>query len=196
MEVNELKKCKKCGNTERVWYEGYCEKCYGEIYKQKQIEQDQNKQENENKIIYDSNIYTSNSSKSQLGMKWFNFFKIIMIFSLVVRCLNSFNGFIQDIMTYDNSIIVLVSFINFGFCYYQYVVYRDLKNEKENSVDNLLIFLTINFFLLIINEFMKEPYESSFYFLGYFLGASTFYIPNLIYFYKRKDIYRNKGEKI
>ena len=187
----EEKRCKKCGSIERVWYEGYCEKCYGEIYRQKQEETKKQETPIPQKTItqQDSPYNLNYSEPLKLGMKWFEFYKRALLFFLIFNCLTSVNNFIYNTIKYNNQIVVLVSFINFSICY-QYTIYRDLKNQKEDAVKNLLIFLIISFFIIIISKLITNPYESPAHFMGYFLGVAIIYIPNLIYFYKRRDVYR------
>ena len=191
METNELKKCKNC-STDRVWYEGYCQNCYGEIYKQRQVEiqEEQKKNYIENPTIKN---YSYEPPKQELGMNWFNFYtNVIMIIFIMINLLNAINTFFYDFTQFENSIVIFNATINFGFCYYRYIVYKDLKNKIPNSIDNLLIFLTINLFIQMFNVFITKPEETSAYFMGYFFGLLTIYIPNLIYFYKRKDIFKYK----
>ena len=195
METKELKKCKNCGSTDRVWYEGYCQNCYGEIYKQRQaeIKKEQQKIEEEKHKRYIENQtikhYSYEPPKQKLSMNWFNFYVTAMPFFIIIYALNIISTFIYNAIQYNNVTVIITLVLDAVFCYYQYYVYKQLKNQIANAVENLLIVLVVNLFFKMLNVSVENPDE----YVINVIVLLIYYVPNAIYFYKRKDVFRNDG---
>jgi hypothetical protein len=152
------------------------------------------------KLIDDSNVFnvekklsdfpkkTNKKEPKELSMSWFDSYVSIMPLFIILYALSTIDSFFNNSIFSNNSLFILGCLIDIVYCYYQYKTYKDLKNSEPNSVNNLLIILGINFFYKSLLACYHSTYYTTYPF--YVLIYGIYYVPTLIYFFKRRNVYK------
>ena len=136
-----------------------------------------------------------NNNKKNLSMKWFNIYINVMIVFCILNAL-SLSLYINYFSNNIYSPIILFLFaIDFIYTLYQFIVYYNIRNQKYNSINQLVIILCINFILksFSLTQRLSGNFTGNFILcLGIY---SIYYIPNIIYFAKRRNVFNDVTQK-
>lgn len=215
----EIVRCANCGSTKKVWYHGLCEECYSKVYQKEQIKQQENvsnqtiphrviakyycpncKNEisdswhfcnycgcNLDQIQNDTSVSTYYDNDT-LSMDWFKSYLSVMKFFIILYSVSILSTLINNAISYNSSLTIVLSLLDAMYIWFQIKVYISLKTQMPSSVQNLLIILIINWFT---RPLVASAYSEDVTYGVYLWLYAIWYIPNIIYFYKRIDVFKN-----
>lgn len=140
-------------------------------------------------------LYNGKNNKKRIGMKYFNFYsKFYLIFIIIINMLSFFNflGIEEwNIYTYSILIIDIILYVVLPI-----KLLNDLRKRTKFIYRLLLAFLLLDYLYKVITlaftTYIGNPNLSliEYVFISIFMFGIWF-IPNLIYFIKRKDMFVN-----
>nr|DAN64962.1 MAG TPA: zinc-ribbon containing domain protein [Caudoviricetes sp.] len=166
----------------------YCSNCGKEIY-------------NDEKFckycgnLINKELHNEENNTKKVGMKYFDFYsKFYLCFIIIINMLGflSFSGITEwNIYTYSILIIDIILYVLLPI-----KLLNDLRKKTKFIYKLLLAFLLLDYLYRVITlsftTYINHPNSSlvEYVFISIFM-LGVWFIPNLIYFIKRKDIFVN-----
>ena len=125
----------------------------------------------------------NNEPQDELPMNWYNFYyRFRLPLGIALNTLCIINNFLAK------------SFLGFMIyvLYVMYLVflYNVMKYRKVDGFRYIILEFVIGIVIVILTAEVNNSIE----YIGMLIGLALWYVPNYIYFEKRKGVFVNKGE--